>query len=165
MSFHENSRRKFLRAAGVATTVPAGMLLGNTAAFAQGETGTKHPETRAIFYDVMASGATGDGKTIDSPAINRAIDDAAASGGGTVFLRAGNYLCYSIHLKSKVALYLDQGATIVAADPATDTAHGYDLGGAEAGMGGLSGLRAQSLAQQSDLGRRVSMMFRSSGRG
>ncbi len=127
MSFHENSRRKFLRAAGVATTVPAGMLLGNTAAFAQGETGTKHPETRAIFYDVMASGATGDGKTIDSPAINRAIDDAAASGGGTVFLRAGNYLCYSIHLKSKVALYLDQGATIIAADPATDTAHGYDL--------------------------------------
>ena len=49
------------------------------------------------------------------------------SGGGTVFFRAGNYLCYSIHLKSKVELYLDQGATIVAADPATDLAHGYDM--------------------------------------
>ena len=71
-----------------------------------------------IPYDVRAFGATGDGKTIDSPAINRAIDAAAANGGGTVYFRAGNYLCYSIHLKSKVALFLDQGATIVAADPA-----------------------------------------------
>ena len=51
----------------------------------------------------------------------------AAAGGGTVYLRAGSYLCYSIHLKSKVALYLDQGATIVAADPAADSARSYDL--------------------------------------
>ena len=48
------------------------------------------------------------------------------SGGGTVYFPAGNYLCYSIHLKSKVALYLDQGATIVAADPAADTSQSYD---------------------------------------
>ena len=79
-----------------------------------------------VPYDVQAFGAEGDGKTIDSPAINRAIDAAAAAGGGTVYFRAGNYLCYSIHLKSKVALYLDQGATIVAADPAADAAQSYD---------------------------------------
>ena len=48
------------------------------------------------------------------------------AGGGTVYFRAGNYLCYSIHLKSKVAIYLDQGATIVAADPAADAAQSYD---------------------------------------
>jgi polygalacturonase len=36
-------------------------------------------------------------------------------------------LCYSIHLKSKVAIYLEQGAAIVAADPAADPAKGYDL--------------------------------------
>jgi polygalacturonase len=80
-----------------------------------------------LVYDVAAFGAMGDGKTIDSPAINRAIEEAASAGGGTVYFRAGNYLCYSIHLKSNVALHLDQGATIVAADPATDLAHGYDL--------------------------------------
>ncbi len=80
-----------------------------------------HPEqsaAAAAFYDVRGFGAAGDGKTIDTPAINRAIDAAAGAGGGTVYFRAGNYLCYSIHLKSKVALYLEQGATIVAADPA-----------------------------------------------
>jgi polygalacturonase len=80
-----------------------------------------------LVYDVRAFGAKGDGATIDSPAINRAIDAAAATGGGTVYFHAGNYLCYSIHLKSKVAIYLDAGATIVAADPAADSNHSYDL--------------------------------------
>jgi polygalacturonase len=77
-------------------------------------------------YDVRAFGAKGDGKTIDTPAINKAIDAAAAAGGGTVHFPAGKYLSFSIHLKSNIALYLDQGATIVAADPKTDKGT-YDL--------------------------------------
>ena len=40
-----------------------------------------------------------------------------AAGGGTVLLPAGDYLCTSVHVKSNVALYLDQGCTLVAADP------------------------------------------------
>jgi polygalacturonase len=54
-------------------------------------------------FDVMAFGAKGDGKTIDTPAINKAIDDAADSGGGTVQFPAGSFLSYSIHLKSNIA--------------------------------------------------------------
>ena len=78
-------------------------------------------------YDVRAFGAAGDGKTIDSPAINKAIEAAAAAGGGTVRFPAGVYASYSIRLKSNVALYLDQGCTILAADtPLDGTDHGYD---------------------------------------
>ena len=77
-------------------------------------------------YDVRAFGAKGDGKTLDTPAINKAIDAAALAGGGTVRFPAGTYLCFSIHLKSNIALYLDQGATILAADPARDNGK-YDL--------------------------------------
>jgi len=62
-------------------------------------------------------GAAGDGKALDTPAINRAIDAAAAAGGGTVWFSSGTYLSVSIHLKSNVALYLDQGAVILAASP------------------------------------------------
>ena len=62
-------------------------------------------------------GAKGDGKAVDTPAINRAIDTASAAGGGTVFFSAGTYRCFSIRLKSNIVLYLDQGATILAADP------------------------------------------------
>jgi len=76
--------------------------------------------------DVKAMGARGDGKTIDTPAINKAIDAAAAAGGGTVFFPAGNYLCFSIRLKSNVGLYLDHGATIVAADTPGSGSGGYD---------------------------------------
>ncbi len=82
------------------------------------------PGAFAGIHDVRRYGAAGDGKTLDTPAINRAIEAAAAAGGGTVRFPAGNYLCFSIHLKSKVTLYLGQGATIVAADPAEGS--GYD---------------------------------------
>src|SRR5882724_2815048 len=82
-------------------------------------------ETAALF-DVKSFGATGDGKTLDTAAINKAIDTAAAAGGGTVVFPAGNYLSFSIHLKSHVALYLDAGSTIVAAEPPADLSSGYD---------------------------------------
>src|SRR6201996_5338577 len=65
-------------------------------------------------YNVRDYGAKGDGKTLDSKAINRAITAAAQSGGGTVYLPAGNYLSGSIHLMSNISLYIDQGATIIA---------------------------------------------------
>jgi len=77
----------------------------------------------ARLFDVKSFGATGDGKTLDTAAINKAIDAAAAAGGGTVFFSAGNYLSVSIHLKSNIALYLDQGATIVAAETAPGVAY------------------------------------------
>ena len=69
-----------------------------------------------IAYDVRVYGARGDGKTLDSPAINSAIDACAGEGGGTVVLPAGNYLCGSIHLKSNIELHLTPGATIIATD-------------------------------------------------
>ena len=64
---------------------------------------TLSPPT-ARTYDVRAYGATGDGQALDTDAINQAIDAAAAAGGGTVWLPAGIYASYSIHLKSNVAL-------------------------------------------------------------
>jgi len=74
-------------------------------------------------YDVRAFGAKGDGRTLDTPAINRAISTAAAKGGGTVRFPAGTYLSVSIHLKSNIALYIDQGATIVAAETSNGVAY------------------------------------------
>jgi polygalacturonase len=78
----------------------------------------------AATYNVKDFGATGGGSDIETPAINRAIEEAGKNGGGTVYFPAGTYLCYSIRLQSRVTLYLEQGATIKAAFPAEQ--EGYD---------------------------------------
>src|SRR5579863_1731394 len=76
--------------------------------------------------DVKTFGAKGDGKTLDTAAINKTIDAAAAAGGGAVYFPAGAYVSYSIHLKSNVSLYLSEGASIVAADSTVQSGLGYD---------------------------------------
>ena len=82
------------------------------------------PSGSAVF-NIREFGASGDGVHNDRDAIERAIEAAVASGGGQVYFPAGNYLSYTIHLKSNISLYLEQGATLVAAEPVNKT--GYDL--------------------------------------
>ena len=77
----------------------------------------------ARVFDVTHFGARGDGVTIDTDAINRAIA-AAAQGGGMVYFPAGTYASYSIHLQSNVFLYIGQNAILLAAKPANG--RGYD---------------------------------------
>ncbi|HEX3571484.1 MAG TPA: glycosyl hydrolase family 28-related protein [Acidobacteriaceae bacterium] len=87
------------------------------------------PGVSPVFFDVRTFGATGDSKTVDSQAINKAIEAAAAAGGGTVVFPAGTYMCFSIRLKSKVDLFLSQGCTIEAAEsPKPGETTGY-MGG------------------------------------
>ena len=81
------------------------------------------PATSQGIYNVRSYGAKGDGKTSDTKAINKAIDAAAKAGGGRVYLSAGDYLSGSIHLKSNISLYLEQGATIIATDKDPGTAY------------------------------------------
>jgi hypothetical protein len=77
------------------------------------------------FYNVRHYGAKGDSLTLDTDAINKAIEVAAAAGGGTVFFPAGNYLSFSIRLKSNITLQLDNGANLIAAVPVQGQP-GYD---------------------------------------
>lgn len=57
-------------------------------------------------------GAAGDGATIDTRAIQAAIDAAAAQGGGTVVLNPGVYLSGSLFVKSGVTLAIGRGAIL-----------------------------------------------------
>lgn len=69
----------------------------------------------AMVYNVRDFGAKGDGITLDSPAINKAIETAFAAGGGEIYFPAGTYLSGSIRLKSNIHLNLSAGCTILAA--------------------------------------------------
>ncbi|HEV2860841.1 MAG TPA: glycoside hydrolase family 28 protein [Pyrinomonadaceae bacterium] len=110
-----STRLKIVAAAVVFACLAAPALFGESSA----QRRASAPSAAAPgSYNVRSFGARGDGKTVDTPAVNRAIEAAAGAGGGTVYFPAGTYLCFSIRLKSNVGLYLDHGATILAADPA-----------------------------------------------
>ncbi|HET8654285.1 MAG TPA: glycosyl hydrolase family 28-related protein, partial [Longimicrobiaceae bacterium] len=52
------------------------------------------PTSGRPVFDVRSYGARGDGKTLDTDAINRAITAASAAGGGTVYFPAGTYASF-----------------------------------------------------------------------
>ena len=66
--------------------------------------------SHAAVFNVRDYGAVGDGTNLDNAAINKAIEAAAQTGGGTVLVPAGTYLCGSIHLRSNIHLLIDAGA-------------------------------------------------------
>src|SRR5882757_8642938 len=74
----------------------------------------------AADYNIRDFGATGNGKTLDTDAINKAIEAAANAGGGVVRFPAGTYLSFSIRLKSHLELHLDPGCILIAGTPDRD---------------------------------------------
>lgn len=115
-------RRQFLKLTGMGT---AAAVAATPWASAQ-----EVPPERSggPVFDVRALGAAGDGKTVDTSAVNKAIAAAAEAGGGIVRFPAGAYLCYSIHLKSNVTLLLEPGSAIVAGSTPMEgtSTGGYD---------------------------------------
>ena len=122
MKTFNSARRDLLKFSGMGLAAAA---ITMPSAYAAAPSGP----ASSLFFDIRSYGAVGDGKTVDTPAINKAIDAAAAAGGGTVFVPTGNWLCFSIRLKSHVHIYLAQGATILAADsPKAGETTGYNGG-------------------------------------
>ena len=91
-------------------------------------------------YNVLNYGAKGDGKTLDTIAINTAISDCYESGGGTVVLPAGTYVSGTIVLKSYVTLFLDNGAVLMGSDNIDD----YGAGGVQRAL--IAAIDAENIA-------------------
>ena len=125
MQAFNSMRRDFLRTGSLGAAAVA----MPTVSFGGSAQRGAEVQTAAGIFDVRRFGATGDGKTLDTDAVNRAIEAASAAGGGVVVFPAGSYLCFSIRLKSQVHLHLVQGCTIVAAmSPKPGEITGYNGG-------------------------------------
>jgi polygalacturonase len=74
----------------------------------------------AGVFDVRQFGAAGDGKTLDTPAIQKALDECDRAGGGTVRLSAGTYLSKPIFLHGQTTLEIEAGAVLQATDDPAD---------------------------------------------
>lgn len=67
----------------------------------------------AATFNVRNYGAAGDGKTLDTAAIQKTVDAASAAGGGTVLVPAGKFLTGPFTLASRIDLHLAAGAVIL----------------------------------------------------
>lgn len=71
-------------------------------------------QAQTKVFNVRDFGATGDGKTLDTRAIQKALDTCGRAGGGTVQFPAGTYLSQPLTLRSKTTLQIEAGATLLA---------------------------------------------------
>jgi len=130
MASFNSPRRDFLRTGGIGMAAAAIPAVSFAAA-----AGDSNPDVHHVthLFDVRTYGATGDGKTLDTPAVNKAIEAAAAAGGGVVLFPPGSYLCFSIRLKSHIHLHLEEGSAIITADsPKPGEMTGYNGGAYDA---------------------------------
>ena len=74
----------------------------------------------SVSLNVKDYGATGDGKTKDTVAIQQAIERCSVFGGGEVVVPAGDYLSGALTLRSGVLLRVDEGATLNASSDMSD---------------------------------------------
>jgi polygalacturonase len=107
-SSHEHlSRRKWLGRVSLPTAAVVGAsLIGMKATAAPGDNDDKRNLQGADVYNVRDFGAKGDGKVLNTKAIQKAIDKCFENKGGTVLIPAGDFLCGTIELKSNVTLHL-----------------------------------------------------------
>src|SRR5262249_54619712 len=71
-------------------------------------------------FNVREHGATGDGKSLDTVAIQKAFDACGEAGGGTVVLPPGTYLSRPLILRTKTTMLLEAGAILKATDNPAD---------------------------------------------
>lgn len=104
------SRRQWLeRMAIPAFTVAGASLIGTKAAATALLPPTGAAEEKMLgarTYNVRDYGAKGDGKTLDTTAVQAAIDACHQDKGGTVLVPAGDFLIGTVELKSNVTLQL-----------------------------------------------------------
>jgi polygalacturonase len=101
------SRRQWLGRVSIpAATVIGASMIGVKGNATPGENDTKKNLAGANTYNVRDFGAKGDGKTLDTVAVQKAIDTCFNAKGGTVLIPAGDFLCGTIELKSNVTLHL-----------------------------------------------------------
>ena len=84
------------------------------------EVGAKSTPTKKTVFPVTDYGAVADGKTLNTKAIQQAIDVCAAKGGGIVAFKPGPYLTGSLFLKKGVTLRLDKGVELLGSQSLAD---------------------------------------------
>jgi hypothetical protein len=107
------SRRNLI--SGLAPVAAAGFMAGGSLESAPSASTTAWP-----IFNVRDFGAEGNGSTMDTAAVQAAIDTCSKKGGGTVFFPEGKYLCATIMLRDFVTLHLSVNAAVLGSQNESD---------------------------------------------
>jgi polygalacturonase len=111
------SRRKWLTS--ISTPALAAALLPKSASAAEpARAAQRDAGTRT--YNIRDFGAKGDGKTLDTAALQAAIEDCNRDGGGTVLVPSGTFVIGTTELKSNVTLHLAASAILLGSGDGKD---------------------------------------------
>ncbi|HMK38573.1 MAG TPA: glycosyl hydrolase family 28 protein [Bacteroidota bacterium] len=91
---------------------------------------TRAAPAGSAVYVITEFGAAGDGRTLNTAAIQNVIDSSAARGGGTVVVPAGVFVTGTLRLRSNVHLWLQSGAVLKGSTRLGD----YTLDGRRVGL-------------------------------
>jgi len=120
------SRRKWLGLASVTTVAAAGSGLLNTSVRADDASPNPDKTNGTRTYNIRDYGAKGDGTTLDTAALQAAINACNKDQGGTVLVPAGTFVIGTTELKSNVTLHIAAQGVLLGSD------HGPDYFAAEA---------------------------------
>lgn len=110
------SRREWLGKVALPATgavLAAGLLDPEGATAAKRKPEEIPTDLGARVYNIRDHGAKGDGKTVDTAALQAAIDACTKDGGGTVLVPSGTFVIGTTELKSNVTLHIAAGGTLL----------------------------------------------------
>jgi polygalacturonase len=117
------NRRAFLRTAGqglAALPVAAALPLVGEAQGSKKKASAASAPKPSSKVNVRDLGATGDGKTKDTLALQQALDRCASLGGGEVVVPAGDYLTGALMIRSHTTLRIEEGASLLGSPDIAD---------------------------------------------
>lgn len=106
------SRRKMLRTLSAAS-LGTGIAMGARSAVAQERSTAPENDLGTRTYNIREFGAKGDGKSLDTAAVQAAIDACNKDHGGTVLVPAGSFVIGTIEMKSNVRLHIAAAGTLL----------------------------------------------------
>ena len=114
------SRRKLLGYLTTATLATTGLVASPAKVLAGSTHGLDIPPRDKTsgtgIYNIRDFGAKGDGKSLDTPAVQKAIDACNRDDGGIVLVPAGVYVIGTVQMKSNVTLHIAASGTLLGTD-------------------------------------------------
>jgi polygalacturonase len=138
------SRRKWLARASIAAG--AGLITSNASATPDQSNNPDNKLPGARVYNVRDYGAKGDGKALDTAAIQKAIDACYADKGGMVLIPAGDYLSGTLELRSNITLHLSAAAKLLGSPKREDYTAGKDVPSGNGNIVFLYAVKAENLS-------------------